>query len=113
MGGKSKKSKSPAVADPFLWNQPTVYYDPSMGLYYSLGKNDQRSTNFSMIPMLNAEAMKAQQNVYVPTMAEMFPTVSSPLTPSALLDAQIAMNEGGGAGAGRFLGLLGSDTQQS
>lgn len=120
MGGKSGGSSKPKTVDPFPYTQPDVFYDPQAGMYYALtttgkGRNQktQRTTNFSMIPILNQEAMKAQENSYVPSMAEMFPTVQSPFDVSALLDAQNSINQGGGYGAGRFLGLLGNDTQQS
>ena len=121
MGGKSGGGGgSSAPKDPFPYTQPEVYYDPEAGMYYALkvtgkGKNQktQRTTNFSMIPILNQEALKAEENIYVPTLAEMFPTLQSPLAPSALLDAQNAINPSAGAGAGRFLGLLGNAPTQS
>lgn len=121
MGGKSGGGGgSSAPKDPFPYTQPEVFYDPEAGMYYALkvtgkGKNQktQRTTNFSMIPILNQEAMKAEENIYVPTLAEMFPTLQSPLAPSALLDAQNAVNPNAGAGAGRFLGLLGNAPTQS
>ncbi len=113
MGGKSKKSKSPAVSDPFPYTQPEVFYDPQAGMYYALTGGGQRTTNFSMIPILNQYAMQAGQDSYVPTLEEMFPTVQSPLMPSALLDAQNAINQGAGGGAGRFLGLLGNVPTES
>lgn len=121
MGGKSGGGGgSSAPKDPFPYTQPEVFYDPEAGMYYALkvtgkGKNQktQRTTNFSMIPILNQEALKAEENIYVPTLAEMFPTLQSPLAPSALLDAQNAVNPNAGAGAGRFLGLLGNAPTQS
>lgn len=112
MGSKSKKSKS-RVVDPFPYTQPEVFYDPEAGMYYALTGGGQRTTGFSMIPILNQEAMKAEENIYVPTLAEMFPTIQSPLAPSALLDAQNAINPSYGGGAGRFLGLLGNPTTES
>lgn len=121
MGGSSGGGGGySAPKDPFPYTQPEVFYDPEAGMYYALkvtgkGKNQktQRTTNFSMIPILNQEAMKAEENIYVPTLAEMFPTLQSPLAPSALLDAQNAINLNAGAGAGRFLGLLGNAPTQS
>ena len=106
MGGKSKKPKSPAVGDPFPYTQPEVYYDPQAGMYYALTGGGQRTTNFSMIPMLNQAAMKAQQNIDVPSLEEMFPLVSTPKQISALLSS--TMSPANSSGAGRFLGLLGN-----
>ena len=67
MGGKSGGSSKPKTVDPFPYTQPDVFYDPQAGMYYALtttgkGRNQktQRTTNFSMIPILNQEAMKAQ-----------------------------------------------------
>lgn len=120
MGSKKSGGSKSKVVDPFPYTQPEVFYDPEAGMYYALtttgrGRNQktQRTTNFSMIPILNQEAMKAEENIYVPTLAEMFPTLQSPLAPSALLDAQNAVNPNAGAGAGRFLGLLGNAPTQS
>lgn len=121
MGGKSGGgSSAPKTVDPFPYTQPEVFYDPEAGMYYALkttgsgrNKKSQRTTNFSMIPILNQEAMKAQENVYVPSLADMFPTLQSPFMLSALLDAQNATDLSAGGGAGRFLGLLGNAPTQS
>jgi hypothetical protein len=106
MGSKSSKPKTPATPDPFPYTQPSVYYDPDAGMYYALTNKGQRTTNFSMIPMLNQAAMKASQNVNVPTLDEMFPLVSTPEQISALLSS--TMSPANSSGAGRFLGLLGN-----
>ena len=113
MGSKKSGGSKSRVVDPFPYTQPEVFYDPQAGMYYALTGGGQRTTGFSMIPILNQEAMKAQENIYVPTLDEMFPTVPSPLSPSALLDAQYAINQSGGSGAGRFLGLLGNAPTKS
>ena len=113
MGSKKSGGSKSKVVDPFPYTQPTVYYDPQAGMYYALTGSGQRTTGFSMIPILNQEAMKAEENIYVPTLAEMFPTIQSPLSQSALLDAQNAINPSAGGGAGRFLGLLGNAPTQS
>lgn len=113
MGSKKSGGSKSKVVDPFPYTQPEVFYDPEAGMYYALTGGGQRTTNFSMIPILNQEAMKAEENIYVPTLAEMFPTLQSQLAPSALLDAQNAVNLAAGGGAGRFLGLLGKVPTQS
>lgn len=108
--GSKKKPRSPAQVDPFPYTQPEVMYDPSAGMYYALtGRGDQRTTNFSMIPILNQAAMQASQNVGVPTLEEMFPLVSTPQEMSALLLS--TMSPENSAGAGRFLGLLGNTNE--
>jgi hypothetical protein len=104
--GSKKKPRTPATPDPFPYTQPEVYYDPQAGMYYALTGGGQRTTNFSMIPMLNQAAMQASQDVGVPTLEEMFPMVSTPDQMSALLSS--TMSPQNSAGAGRFLGLLGS-----
>lgn len=104
--GSKKKPRSPSAADPFPYTQPEVYYDPQAGMYYALTGGGQRTTNFSMIPMLNQAAMQASQDVGVPTLEEMFPMVSTPDQMSALLSS--TMSPQNSAGAGRFLGLLGN-----
>jgi hypothetical protein len=104
--GSKKKPRTPATPDPFPYTQPEVYYDPQAGMYYALTGGGQRTTNFSMIPMLNQAAMQASQDVGVPTLEEMFPLVSTPDQMSALLSS--TMSPQNSAGAGRFLGLLGS-----
>lgn len=110
--GSKKKPKNPAAVDPFPYTQPEVYYDPTAGMYYALtGNGNQRTTNFSMIPILNQAAMQASQNVGMPTMEEMFPMVSTPEQMSALLSS--TMSPDNSAGAGRFLGLLGNAPTQS
>jgi hypothetical protein len=112
MGSKKPKSPSaPTAANPFPYIEPEVYYDQDAGMYYALtGKKvkgqDQRTTKFSMIPILNQAAMQASQNVGIPNMQEMFPMVSDPQQMSALLSS--TMSPENSAGAGRFLGLLGS-----
>jgi hypothetical protein len=112
MGSKKKSGGgAPAAVNPFPYIQPDVYYDQDAGMYYALtGKKvkgkDQRTTNFSMIPIMNQAAMQATQNVGVPTLEEMFPMVSTPDQMSALLSS--TMSPQNSAGAGRFLGLLGS-----
>jgi len=106
MGSKSKKSRTPATPDPFPYTQPEVYYDPQAGMYYALTGGGQRTTGFSMIPIMNQAASQATQNVGVPTLEEMFPLVSTPQEMSALLSS--TMSPANSAGAGRFLGLLGS-----
>lgn len=111
MGKKAKSPKSPAAVDPFPYTQPEVMYDPSAGMYYALTGGGQRTTGFSMIPILNQAAMKASQNVGMPTMEEMFPMVSTPEQMSALLSS--TMSPENSAGAGRFLGLLGNAPTQS
>jgi hypothetical protein len=104
--GSKKKPRTPATPDPFPYTQPEVYYDPQAGMYYALTGGGQRTTNFSMIPMLNQAASQAYQDVGVPTLEEMFPIVSTPDQMSALLSS--TMSPQNSAGAGRFLGLLGS-----
>ena len=105
--GSKKKPKTPATPDPFPYTQPEVYYDPQAGMYYALtGNGNQRTTNFSMIPILNQAANRAYQDVGTPTLEEMFPMVSSPEQMSALLSS--TMSPDNSAGAGRFLGLLGN-----
>jgi hypothetical protein len=104
--GSKKKPRTPATPDPFPYTQPEVYYDPQAGMYYALTGGGQRTTNFSMIPMLNQAASQAYQDVGVPTLEEMFPLVSTPDQMSALLSS--TMSPQNSAGAGRFLGLLGS-----
>lgn len=101
------------TVNPFPYIQPEVYYDPQAGMYYALtgkkvGNQKERTTNFSMIPVLNQAAIQAYQNVGVPTMAEMFPMVSNADQMSALLSS--AMSPQTSSGAGRFLGLLGDGT---
>jgi hypothetical protein len=104
--GSKKKPRTPATPDPFTYTQPELYYDPKAGMYYALTGGGQRTTNFSMIPMLNQAASQAYQDVGVPTLEEMFPIVSTPDQMSALLSS--TMSPQNSAGAGRFLGLLGS-----
>ena len=104
--GSKKKPRTPATPDPFPYTQPEVYYDPQAGMYYALTGGGKRTTNFSMIPMLNQAASQAYQDVGVPTLEEMFPLVSTPDQMSALLSS--TMSPQNSAGAGRFLGLLGS-----
>lgn len=111
MGSKKSKSKSAAVVDPFPYTQPDVYYDPQAGMYYALTGGGRRTTNFSMIPILNQAASKAYENVGVPSMNEMFPLMTSPEQMSALLSS--TMSPENSAGAGRFLGLLGNTTTKS
>lgn len=106
MGSKKSKSKSAAVVDPFPYTQPEVYYDPQAGMYYALTGGGQRTTNFSMIPIMNQAAMRAGQESYVPSMNEMFPLMSSPEQISALLSTSLSPENS--AGAARFLGLLGN-----
>jgi hypothetical protein len=114
MGSKKKSGGGAApAANPFPYIQPDVYYDPEAGMYYALtGKKvsgkPQRTTNFSMIPILNQSAMSAYQGVGTPTLEEMFPLVSTPDQMSALLSS--TMSPQASAGAGRFLGLLGNGT---
>lgn len=109
--GSKKKPKSPAAVDPFPYTQPEVMYDPAAGMYYALTGGGQRTTGFSMIPILNQTAMQAYQNVGTPTMEEMFPMVSTPEQMSALLSS--TMSPDNSAGAGRFLGLLGNAPTKS
>lgn len=109
MGSKKSKSRAPAEVDPFPYTQPEVMYDPSAGMYYALTGGGQRTTGFSMIPILNQAAMQASQNVGVPTLEEMFPLVSTPQEMSALLSS--TMSPANSAGAGRFLGLLGNTNE--
>ena len=111
MGKKKSGGGAPAAVNPFPYIQPEVMYDPSAGMYYALtGKKvkgqDQRTTKFSMIPILNQAAMQASQNVGIPSLEEMFPLVSTPQEMSALLSS--TMSPENSAGAGRFLGLLGN-----
>jgi hypothetical protein len=107
MGSKKKSGGgAPAVVDPFPYTQPEVYYDPQAGMYYALTGGGQRTTGFSMIPIMNQAASQAYQNVGTPTLEEMFPLVSTPDQMSALLSS--TMSPQNSAGAGRFLGLLGS-----
>jgi hypothetical protein len=108
MGSKSKRPRTPATPDPFPYTQPEVYYDPQAGMYYALTGGGQRTTGFSMIPILNQAANRAYQDVGTPTLEEMFPMVSSPEQMSALLSS--TMSPENSAGAGRFLGLLGDGT---
>lgn len=112
MGSKKSGGGGGGVptVNPFPYIQPNVYYDPQAGMYYALtgkkvGNQKERTTNFSMIPILNQAAMQAYQNVGVPTIAEMFPMVSAPNQMTALLSS--TMSPENSAGAGRFLGLLG------
>lgn len=106
MGSKKKSGGGgAAVVDPFPYTQPEVYYDPEAGMYYALTGGGQRTTNFSMIPIMNQAAMKAYQDVGVPSMNEMFPLMSSPEQISALLSTSLSPENS--AGAARFLGLLG------
>jgi hypothetical protein len=111
MGKKAKTPRTPATPNPFPYIQPDVYFDPQAGMYYALtGKQvngkDQRTTDFSMIPIMNQVANQAYQNVGTPTLEEMFPMVSTPEQMSALLSS--TMSPANSAGAGRFLGLLGN-----
>jgi hypothetical protein len=108
MGKKKSGGGGVAVVDPFPYTQPEVYYDPQAGMYYALTNRGQRTTNFSMIPILNQAAMRANEGVGVPTLEEMFPLVSTPAQMSALLSS--TMSPANSAGAGRFLGLLGDGT---
>lgn len=111
MGSKKSSGGKVKTVDPFPYTQPEVYYDPQAGMYYALTGNNQRTTNFSMIPMLNQAAMKAYENVGIPSMNEMFPIMTTPEQMSALLSS--TMSPANSAGAGRFLGLLGNNTTQS
>lgn len=116
MGKKKSGGGGTPTVNPFPYIQPEVYYDQDAGMYYALtGKKvkgkDQRTTNFSMIPILNQAAMQASQNVGIPDMNEMFPLVSTPEQMSALLSS--TMSPDNSAGAGRFLGLLGNAPTQS
>jgi hypothetical protein len=104
--GSKKKPKTPAEVDPFPYTQPEVYYDPQAGMYYALTGGGQRTTGFSMVPIMNQAASQTYQNVGTPTLEEMFPMVSTPDQMSALLSS--TMSPQNSAGAGRFLGLLGS-----
>jgi hypothetical protein len=106
--GSKKKSRdvAPAVVDPFPYTQPKVYYDPKAGMYYARTGSGQRTTGFSMVPIMNQAASQAYRNVGTPTLEEMFPMVSTPEQMSALLSS--TMSPQNSAGAGRFLGLLGS-----
>jgi hypothetical protein len=106
--GSKKKPRTPATPDPFPYTQPEVYYDPQAGMYYALTGGGQRTTGFSMIPILNQAANRAYQDVGTPTLEEMFPMVSTPEQMSALLSS--TMSPQNSAGAGRFLGLLGDGT---
>ena len=107
MGSKKKSSKLPSVADPFPYTQPEVYYDPQAGMYYALTGNNQRTTNFSMIPILNQMAMKNATADGAPSLTEMFSLVNQPADIQSFLAANPAQ---GSSGAGRFLGLLGNNT---
>lgn len=111
MGSKKSSGGKVKTVDPFPYTQPEVYYDPQAGMYYALTGGGQRTTNFSMIPIMNQAAMRADQESYVPSMNEMFPLMSSPEQISALLST--SMSPENSAGAARFLGLLGNNTTQS